>query len=162
MKEKNNVKLYVIVGVLFGMIAIYVIARYSIKSQYTPNYLLEDFYVMPERVLGVNEYSVSRVTNEDMAKTYFNLFASMMLFNTDKSYEYLNPTYRENNYPTLDSYRNKVALLTDNFTKQPQIDSYNYVEKDNVMRYIVVDKNGNRYRFDATAVMKYTVYFEEG
>ncbi len=160
MKNKNLL-VYIIIIAIMIFIGIYAIINNLIKSEYSPDYTLDDFYIIPNKKIEVNGYTVSTVNDEDMVNTYFNIYTLMLFEDIDKAYSKLNEDYRNKKYPDINSFKNYVSSITDNFTELPQISEYYIDNKDEKTVYKIIDKNGNKYIFVVTAVMEYEVYFDE-
>ncbi len=163
MKNKN------LTLVSFGIVAItifigaYIIISSRIDAKYTPNYNLDDFYPYPEKKLGVNEYQVVKVNEQEMIKTYFDSFAMSLFEDIDGAYAHLENDWGLDNYPNIRLFKEKVITLTNNFTYLPEFKAYTHVtdkENPDLKIYKVKDKNDNIYIFTIEAVMKYTVRFE--
>ena len=160
MKNKN-LPVYIVIIAIMIFIGIYAIINNLIKSEYSPDYTLEDFYIVPDKKVEVNGYTVSTVSDEDMVNTYFNTYTLMLFEDIDKAYSKLNADYRTKKYPNIKSFNDYVANITNNFTELPQIKEYYIEKKEKETIYRIIDKNGNKYIFAVTAVMEYEVYFDE-
>lgn len=162
MKAKPaNLKVYIILIVVAVFIGVYVIINNRITTIYSPDYLLDDYYVIPNRKSGVNEYNVATVTENSMINTYFNLYISMFFENPNKAYDKLNDDYRLKRFTSFENFYNYVTNITNNFSKIPQIDKYTKKVKDDKIIYTILDKNENKYIFSVSAVMVYEVYFDD-
>lgn len=158
MKNKNSVMISIILVVLALLLGVYFIVSSRIDAKYTPNYNLDDFYKYPEKTLGVNEYKVVSVQESDMIKTYFSAYARLLMEDINDAYNHLDDNTGRT-YPNIDSFKNKVGSLTNNFTKRPVFSSYTIENtKENIV-YKIKDTRGNIYIFTVEAVMKYTVSF---
>jgi len=157
--KKNTIITLCIIFVII-MTGCYLIINSRIKAQYEPNYLLEDFYVKPERKMNVNEYKVVKVEENEMVEIYFNTYISLLLENFSLAYAYLDEESQLEQFPNLDSFRNKVSHITNSFSITPKIDRYDLKTEDDKKIYTISDKNGNIYEFQVDAVMKYTVSFK--
>lgn len=157
--NKNNRIVTICVIVVFVMIGVYVFISSNITKEHTPNYNLDDFYVLPKRKLGVNEYKPVQVSDEDMVKTYFNNYVICFLEDPDRAYSYLSANAKKI-YPTISAFKAHLSAITQNFTTLPEIDRYEYVSSKEAKVVKISDKSGYRYTFTIEAVMKYTVDFE--
>lgn len=163
MKNKNiTIVSFSIVAIVIFICA-YIIISSRIDAKYTPNYNLDDFYPYPEKKLGVNEYQVARVSEQEMVKTYFDSFVMSFFEDIDSAYAHLENDWGLDNYPNIRVFREKVITLTNNFTYLPEFKSFTYMtdeENPDLKMYKIKDKNDNIYIFTVGAVMKYTVRFE--
>lgn len=161
MKKKLGIAAvpFVIIGIII-LIGIYFIISSHIDAKYKPNYTLEDFYVKPNKKVGVNEYTVSSVTDEDMVSTYFHTYTLKMIEDPNGAYALLDDVYRESEVSNINIFKNKVAAITDNFTVVPKINRYELTHRDDYKIYKISDTRGNIYTFKVEGVMKYTVTIE--
>lgn len=158
---KSNWKIYVFIIVVTVLIGAYVLINNSIKSNYTPNYNLRDFYVIPERRVEVNEYKVAKVQEKDMIYTYFNTFIAALYETPNESYELLNADYRKLKFGSLINYLEYVKKLTVDYTYVPKIKDYSISQTNNKIIYNIRDDKNNQYIFLIEGVMKYSIYFDE-
>jgi len=161
MKNKNATIVSIVLIIIAALVGVYFIIYSRVKVEYIPNYNLDDTYVFPERIMNVNEYQPVRVTEKDMIKTYFNTYVTLYFEDIDRAYSFLDDN-EVKNYPTIDSFKTKVSLMTNNLTEMPSMKGYT-IESDKKTGnqiYRVKDKNGNITVFIVEAVMKYRVMFE--
>lgn len=156
--KRQNIVVPVLLIIIMIAVGAYLIISSHLSSNYEPNYLLEDYYVKPEKVKA-NEYKISTVTKDDMVYTYFNTYVMMLFEDLNKAYSKLDDVTQDK-YPNVESFRQYVNKLTNNFTDFPRLDKYEYNKKDGKEIYSISDKNGNYYVFYVEAVMKYTISFE--
>lgn len=156
--KRQNIVIPILLIIIMLAYGAYLIISSHLSSNYEPNYLLEDYYVKPEKV-KVNEYKIANVTKDDMVYTYFNTYVIMLFEDINKAYSKLDDVTQDK-YPNVESFRQYVNGLTNNFTEIPRIDKYEYDRKDDIEIYRISDKNGNYYIFYVEAVMKYTISFE--
>ena len=109
MKNKNLL-VYIIIIAIMIFIGIYAIINNLIKSEYSPDYTLDDFYIIPNKKIEVNGYTVSTVNDEDMVNTYFNIYTLMLFEDIDKAYSKLNEDYRNKKYPDINSFKRVFRL----------------------------------------------------
>lgn len=156
--KKNNKVITIILILIMILLGAYFIISSRIDAKYQPNYTLEDFYEMPKRKVGVNEYTVASVDEEDMVVTYFNTYVMMFFENIDEAYSLLDEYSSLETYPNIEEFKKKVSSLTVGFTEIPKINEYSISKDDDGHTvYTVSDKKGNIYTFTIEAVMKYTV-----
>ncbi len=163
MKSKNITIVSIFLVLLFILIGAYMIISSHIDAKYTPNYNLDDFYPYPEKKLGVNEYQVVTVSEQEMIKTHFDAFVMSFFEDIDASYSHIENDWGLENYPNIRLFKEKIITLTDNFTYLPEFHSYAPITDDenkDLKIYKVKDKKNNVYVFTIEAVMKYTVRFE--
>ncbi len=161
MKHKNVTLVSICIIIIIILLGLYLIISSRIKAMYTPNYNLDDFYPYPIKTLGVNEYQVVKVDDEEVIRDYFNSFIRLCLENTSEAYSLLDNDYAIEFYPTLNSFKEYVASITDNYTYMPVFSMYTYLSSnDDTTTYQIKDKNNNIYIFEVEAVMKYTVRFQ--
>ena len=156
----SSTKITVFIVSIFVLLGIYIWIKSTIKVNYVPAYEIDDFYTIPDRRMSVNEYKNVLVSDDEMAKKYFNVFISTMINNPEKSYGLLEDDYREENFPTYGKYLAYIKNITKDFTDWPLADSYKKESDGENMIYVVKDKQGYKYVFIIEAVMKYKVKFE--
>lgn len=160
MNKNNRVVTFVII-LIFAAIGIYFVVSSRIDVEYAPNNDVEDYYAIPNRKTGVNEYKPASVTEEDMVRTYFNSYVLLLVEDLPRAYAHLSEKSR-GFYPNSVAFRVLAANLTSNFTELPQIDRYEISKEKNaeIQTIKVSDTKGHIYVFTVEAVMKYTVDFE--
>lgn len=157
MKKINIVSLVLIFIII--ILGSYFIISSRIDAKYEPNYTLEDYYKKPIKKVGVNSYTVSQVSSEDMIKTYFSTYTSMLYEDIESAYSHLDKKEKIK-YPNLSFFKNKVSNLTKDFTELPKLKTYDIGKEDDKTIYKMSDEHGNVYIFKIEAVMKYTVSFQ--
>ena len=158
-KERINVVPFIIIGI-FVILGVYFLISWRIGALYKPNDRIEDYYSVPNRRVGLNEYSATRVTEEDMAKTYFDTFIMKLFENLDEAYSYLNDEYKKTKASTKKSFEEVVVKLTDNYETLPEMERYGVQNEGDKKVYKVRDKKGNVYVFETSSVMNYKVSLE--
>lgn len=160
MKNKNLTVVSIILVLIAVLTGVYFVLSSRIKVNYTPNYALKDGRV-PKEKQEINEYKVFNVTLEDMARTYFNSYITLMFEDINEAYNILEDTTQDL-YPNVESFKQKANLLTDNFTHYPVFKAYKTeTDKDEeVDIYKVKDSNNNIYTFKVKSVMNYKVNLE--
>lgn len=158
MKKNVNVVSIVII-IFFVLLGAYIIISNRIGDAFEPNYTLEDFYTIPRKEVGVNEYTPVLTTEEDMVKTYFNTYVSLLFESLSTAYSLLDSSELEK-FPNLETFKKYASDLTDDFKELPRIKDYKIETIDGKKIITIGDANFNRYIFTIEAVMKYTVKFE--
>lgn len=163
MKNKNITIVSLCIVATVILIGAYIIISSRIDAKYTPNYNLDDFYPYPEKKLGVNEYQVVSVDEQEMVKTYFDTYVMSFFEDIDDAYAHLDNDYSLEAFPNIRLFKEKIITITDNFTYLPVFKSYTPIideENPDLTIYKIKDKKDNVYIFTIEAVMKYTVRFE--
>lgn len=106
----------------------------------------------------VNEYIVTYVSDEDMAKIYLNEYVHNMYYDVELAYNTLDKEYRKNKFGNLDNYKNYVRSLGYSNIK---ISKYYKEEKGGYIIFGIYDTNGNMYIFKTKGVMQYSVYLDD-
>ncbi len=156
--KKINIVSIVLIVVIF-IIGGYFIISSRIDAKYEPNYTLDDYYKKPVKKVGVNNYTVSQVSNEDMVKTYFSAYTTSFFEDIEDAYIHLD-SKEKTKYKNIDEFKKKVGSLTKDFTILPKLKTYDINKEDDKVIYQMSDEVGNIYIFKIEAVMKYTVSFE--
>jgi hypothetical protein len=106
----------------------------------------------------VNEYIPVYVSEEDMAKIYFNDYIYIMYSDINKAYSLLDEEYRDKRFGSVDNYKNYINSLDNlNYT----IDSFYIDDSGKNKVYGIYDTNGNIFIFETSGVMQYTVYLDD-
>lgn len=155
----NSAKIAIFIISLFVIIGIYIIGNSTIKSSYTPAYVLEDFYTIPDRKISINEYKNINISDDEMAKKYFNTFMNSVLESPEKTYNLIEDDYKEEYYPTYGKYLSYLKEITTDFTVLPLAERYKKDYDGKHPIYVVIDNYGNEYVFIVEAVMNYKVKF---
>ncbi len=157
--KKINIVSIVLIAIIVCIGGYFIISS-RIDAKYTLDYSLDNYYKMPPKKLGVNEYTVSSVTREDMVKTYFNRYITMMIENAENAYLYVDEDEKNSKFPSLQIFKKHVEYLTDNYERLPKLKTYDIGKEDEYLIYKMSDDKGNIYIFKIEAVMKYSVSFQ--
>lgn len=109
-----------------------------------------------ESINNDNVYSYERVTDSEMAETYFIKYKQLILNNSKEAYEKLDEQYRAkrfNDYKGFEQYINKNKPEIETLS----VDEYLVNEYDDYREYVCKDKYENIYKFKAISVIDYTV-----
>lgn len=106
-----------------------------------------------------NEFSYVNVSQEELVLIYFNKFRKNMLNYIEKSYNALDEEYRNKRFGNIEKYK---LFVEDNYDQiaVSELNAYNVNEKEGYTQYVCIDKNGNYYIFNETAVMQYSVILD--
>lgn len=107
-----------------------------------------------------NEYEYITVTDKMMAQSYLEDYADRILNDTQKSYELLEEAYKQEKFPTWQSYQNYITNTEKDYKMLRAKDYYTSQDGDNNI-YVCKDQYGNSYVFKESAVMEYTVQLDD-
>ena len=107
-----------------------------------------------------NQYEYISVTDEMMAKSYMEDFAEIVLDNTQESYKFLKEEYKQKRFPTWEEYDNYVRTSEKDY-EMLRLMQYQVNDREGYTEYICEDQYGNRYIFEETAIMEYTVQLDD-
>lgn len=148
--------LMILVLLFIFLISFYFIREYiASKDVYNESYLNGEDYVMVPKSYGVNEYSVTNITDEQMALIYLNDFKSYLYSNINYAYQLLNEDYRTLKFGTVDNFLNYIKSTNLN----SNIDRYSINDTKDV--YTIYTENNMKYIFKAKSVMEYEVYLDD-
>lgn len=106
-----------------------------------------------------NSYTEYKVNEEDTINRHLTAYKRMMLSNPKLAYEYLDEDYRNKRFGSykkfneyINEFKSEITALT---MKKYKINSY-----DDYKEYVIIDANGNYYRFRENNVMDYTVMLD--
>lgn len=150
---KNNPIKY---GIIIGVIVLLFVGSYFLITK-----MKEDNSLGYEEYLKnyeVNEYILTYVSDEDMAKIYLNDYIHNMYYNVEKAYNSLDEEYRNKKFGNIDNYKNYVNSLT--YATYDMVKYYKH-DSDGYIIFGVYDKNGNFFAFKTKGVMQYIVYLDD-
>lgn len=150
---------YIVFAILIALIvfAFYFIRNYRAGKTIYNSQINEPYEEIP-KTYGVNEYMRVSVSEDMMARTYFNDFKSSVINEIDKSYLLIDNDYRKAKFSNLDDYKNYIRELN---LGNAKIVKYNVSSKNGKRVYIVYDSNNHYYAFKIDGVMQYTVYLDD-
>lgn len=156
---KTYTKVTIVLVLIPILIAIYLLFRFTNKNEFVPNNDINNIYTLEKK--GVNEYTPVSVSNQELAEIYFNSYLTMMINDIEKAYSYLEVNYRESNYISLNSFKDFVKNLTNNYTTIPKMDRYK-IDVDDSHReiYSIKSTSDIEFVFITDGVMNYQVYFK--
>lgn len=130
---------------------------YSIKYQnYVDSDKLEKRNVDSIDKNTNNTFEYVNVTDEQMAKNYFNDYKNLLLNNVSKSYDKLEKEYREKRFGNIDNYKEYLKNNQEEFNKI-MIKKYLVNNYQDYSEYVCQDQYENYYIFKVTNVMNYEV-----
>lgn len=152
-KKHNIVILLLSVFILF--LSFYLIREFiASRNTYTESYMNGKEYVMNPKKYGVNEYSPTNITDEQMANIYLNDFKHNLYSDINYAYELLNSGYRQLKFGSIENFINYVNGL--NYSNMI-VDRYS-VDGDLITVYT---KDDMEYIFKIISVMEYEVYLDD-
>jgi len=101
------------------------------------------------------EYQPS-LTTQEILDYYISDYKTMAMYYYEDAYNLLNKDYREKRFKSLEKYKKYLEQniqILQNF----KIASYNVEEKEDFIRYTIMDEQNNVYILDVESAMKYTV-----
>lgn len=106
----------------------------------------------------VNEYIPVYVSDEDMARTYYNDYIKKTYYNIEEAYSLLDEEYREKKFGNIDKFKNYIYSNTDYSYKMTK---YYKEVNGQYIDFGVYDSNDNLYIFRTNGVMQYKVYLDD-
>lgn len=103
-----------------------------------------------------NSFTYEKVTDEDMAKKYFNYFKLNLYNNVEKYYYILDEEYRNVRYGSFENFKNYIEENKNEF-EQIKISKFLINNYDNYKEYVCKDQYDNIYIFDEKYIMDYTI-----
>lgn len=148
--ENKNLKTFVALAIILTLVG----ASYFILKKITENQGEDIDYL---KDYEVNEYIATYISDEKMAKIYFNEFMYYINNDLKTSYEKLNDEYKSIKFPTYESYE----LYINNLNISNNMKKYYKKEIGGYIIFGVYDENDNFYAFKTRGVKKYSVYLDE-
>ncbi len=157
-KLLKNKLLIALICLFVFVVAFYLLREYfASKEKYTESYLRDEEYYMVPKTYGVNEYSVTKISDQDMSRIYLNDYIYNINQNIEFAYNLLNEEYRNKKFGNLESFRNYI-----NSTKYSNtLTKYSKSSKLGKTIYGAYDNYGNHYIFKTSGVMQYEVYLDD-
>lgn len=149
---KNNSGLRNII--IFAVILLVFTGGYLIISKIVDDKNDEQVFLKNYKV---NEYIPVYVSDEDMAKIYFNDYIHIMYSDINKAYNLLDEDYRNKKFGNIDNYKSYIKSL-DNLSYK--VDSFYIDDSHKYKIYGVYDTNGNIFIFKTNGIMQYSVYLD--
>lgn len=107
-----------------------------------------------------NHYDYIAVTDKMMASAYLEDYASIIMQDKEKSYDMIEENYKQEKFPTLESYQTYLANNQKNYEELELEEYYTNSNGDN-MTYACKDQYGNMYVFTETNILEYTVQLDD-
>lgn len=131
-------------GVLFGILWYYSRRTPSEEFDYLKNY--KD-----------NEYMPVYISEEKMAKLYFNDYIYLVRFDKRGAYDLLSDEYKKERFSgSFEEFEKFITIYED-----ANLNSYMVTEKDGRKLFYIDLDDGRKFIFSTIGVMNYDVYFEE-
>lgn len=115
-----------------------------------------------ELTISKNKYNIFEninITNEDMARNYFNDYINKALNYPEVAYNLLDEEYRNKRFGSLEEYKNNINENRDQIENTTMI-KYGINDKDNYIEYNVVDIFDNYYTIKENGIMDYTIMLD--
>ena len=138
------------------IISIYAIREYK-ASKVEFSSQKNGAYESIAKTYGINEYSVVNISNDEMAKIYFDTYKKLVIRDIKGAYEKLDDDNKSkfSSIEKFNEYVNKLDILNKRATK------YNIFNKNGYTVYVVYDSSNNYYAFKTNGVLQYTVYLDD-
>lgn len=167
MEKSSNINIYFVNVLLEDEIFEIVVKTDSLNMTFSifPNNFVEENNndrqkminkISNENIKGnnYNKYSLINITDEYMAKLYFNEYKEQMKNNVEEAYKLLDSNYSAIRFGNLLTFTEYVQnILNENI----QIKEFMVNDNDEYKEYVCKDQYSNLYTFKETAVMKYTL-----
>ena len=108
------------------------------------------------------EFQTVIVNTVTLARLYLEDIKTDLLYNTEDAYEKLNIEYKQEKFPTLESFQKYVEENRDRINSITISSYQRFAREDGKDGYqlVVIDTNNNYYIFNITAVMQYDVILD--
>lgn len=106
-----------------------------------------------------NVFTYERVTESDVSTRYMAHYKGIALYNPEEAYEYLDKTYREKRFGSVENYIQYVNNNRNDISKI-FIDKYKKSKENGYTQYVCIDTNGNYYIFRENAIMQYSLLLD--
>lgn len=99
------------------------------------------------------------ITEPFIVSQYFVEYKGKMINDTETAYELLNEEYKQKKYGSYENFKKYVDTNKQRIMSA-SIDKYQIIEKNDIKKYICVDKDGRYYIFSAKDVIHYEVMLD--
>ena len=106
-----------------------------------------------------NHFSQAVISDEDIARNYINIYKRLAIGNPDAIYNFLDKTYRETKFGSLDEFKEYISNNKDEI-EDILIDKYNITYSTNYTQYICIDENENYYIIKEKGPLDYTLILD--
>ena len=134
----------------------------SYMEKYYPNEENINSYSTDLTEIPKNNYNTFNFVNvEDttVINDYLANFKNVLISDINSSYELLDDDYKTAKFGSVDEYREYVNNNI-NYLLSITVDKYKKDVTENGTQYTCIDKNGNYYIFEETAIMQYKVLLD--
>lgn len=115
-----------------------------------------------EQTIYKNKYNIFEninVTNEDIARNYFNDYINKALNYPEIAYSLLDEEYRNKRFGSLEEYKNNINENRDQIENATMV-KYGINNKDSYTEYTIVDNFDNYYTIKEIEIMNYTIMLD--
>ena len=106
-----------------------------------------------------NKYIDYSVNTEDVISKHVLAYKRIMLAKPELAYEYLDKDYRDKRFGSYENFQKYIKENESEITSL-NMKKYKVSNLDDAREYIIIDDNGNYYRFFEKEVMDYTVMLD--
>lgn len=107
-----------------------------------------------------NHYDYIPVTDKMMAQTYLEDYGNMVLQDKEKSYDIIEEAYKQEKFPTFESYQTYLATNQKDY-EELELQEYYTTPNGELITYTCKDQYGNMYVFKETAILEYVVELDD-
>lgn len=155
---KKHKIISIFVAVFLCLVILYLVRYFIARNTiYTESYLRNEEYIMNPKTYDVNEYSVTNITDEQMASIYLLDFRYNVYNDINMAYQSLDESYRNKKFGSLNAFQEYIKSINLSST----ISKYYISQGDGNKIYGVYDSNDNLFIFKTNGVMQYTVYLDD-
>ena len=108
---------------------------------------------------GLNKLQYSHVSEQDIARSYFNHYKKIVKEEPEKAYDYLETNYKNKKFGDIDSFNDYLDNLK-NKISNIVLKAYKVQYEDDYTRYVCLDNNNHYYIFNVDAVYHYSVILD--
>lgn len=171
-EKSTNINVYIIeatVGEIDTIIAVKTDSENMTFSIFPESYLKENIFDNDKILAKISEnsieknsyntYTYNNITDEYMAKEYFNDYIDNVKNDISKAYNSLEPNYAIQRFGSIDNYKryidNRIEELKNITLKKFQVKSENGYNQ-----YVLIDSKDNYYIVRENKIMQYTIMLD--
>lgn len=133
---------------------------YIVSNNYTEENIVNiDIQTNNIELNDNNSYTTLDISQETMARNYFNDYIDKIRNNQEEAYELLNSEYREKRFGSYNEFEEYYNANREYIEFSP-LSKYSVTNNEESTQYICIDGNNNYYIFNVTAVMEYNVLLD--
>lgn len=156
MKLNKIINIIIAILTIFIIVLLVILLLNKAQNEEKNNTITNTTIQEPVKSNEINAWSNTEISEEEIAKTYFNTYIEDALYSPERAYNVLNNEYRQKRFGSLVEFEKYIESIREEL-QEANLYSYMINEEDGVVQIVCRDQNENLYIFNQTAVLDYTV-----